>query len=107
MGGRGDFLVNGQRQDYVRASRAEGRKVARLLTTACGFEVKVTPVIAVVGASKGFKVREQPVGVVVCARRHIVDWLRSQPAELDSETVEAVYSVVSLRANLGRHRSCR
>ena len=61
------FLVNGQRQDYVRASRAEGRKVARLLTRACGFEVEVTPVIAVVGAADGFKVKEQPAGVVVCA----------------------------------------
>ncbi len=71
----GTFLVNGQRQDYVRASRAEGRKVARLLTAACGFEVEVTPVIAVVGAAN-LKVKEQPADVVVCARRRVGDWLR-------------------------------
>ena len=94
----GTFLVNGQRQDYVRASRAEGRKVARLLTRACGFEVEVTPVIAVVGAADGFKVKEQPAGVVVCTRRRIVDWLRSQPPKLGSGTVEAIYSVGRLRS---------
>ena len=88
-----NFWVNGQRQVYVRASRAEGRKVAQLLTAACGIEVKVSPLIVVVGAANGFKVKEQPPGVVVFTRRHIVDWLRSQPAELASETVEAIYSV--------------
>jgi hypothetical protein len=94
----GTFLVDGQRQDYVRASRAEGHKVARLLTDACGFEVEVTPVIAVVGAADGFKVKEKPAGVVVCTRRHIVDWLRSQPAKLGSGTVEAIYSVSRRRS---------
>jgi hypothetical protein len=93
----GTFLVNGQRQDYVRASRAEGRKVARLLTAACGFKVEVIPVIAVVGAAN-LKVREQPADVVVCARRRIVDWLRSQPEVIDAGTVEAIYSAAHLRA---------
>jgi hypothetical protein len=92
----GTFLVNGQRQDYVRASRAEGRKVARLLTKACGFEVHVTPVIAVVGAGNGFKVKEQPAGVVVCTRRRIAEWLRSLPPELSSGEVGAIYSVACL-----------
>ena len=93
----GTFLVNGQRQDYVRASRAEGRKVARLLTAACGFKVEVTPVIAVVGAAN-LKVKEQPADVVVCARRRVVDWLRSQPEVIDAGTVEAIYSAARLRA---------
>ena len=71
---------------------------------ASGFEVGVTPLIAVVGAADGFAIKEQPAGVVVCASRRIVDWLRSQPATLSSGTVEAIYSVnrlPSTRAAVG------
>jgi hypothetical protein len=87
------FMVNGQRQSYVRASRSEGRKVARLLSAAYGSSVTVTPVVAVVGAAGGFEVKEQPIGVVVCARRALARWLCSQPSVLSSEEIEGIFSV--------------
>jgi hypothetical protein len=51
----GTLMVDGYRQTHVRASRSEGRKAALMLSMACGFEVAVRPVIAVVGVtdSKG------------------------------------------------------
>jgi hypothetical protein len=88
------LLVNGQRPDhnYVRASRSEGRKVSRILTTACGFGVAVTPVIVVVNAA-GLDVKEQPVDVRICSRRRIVDWLVSQPQLLNLEEVDGIFSI--------------
>jgi hypothetical protein len=86
------FMVNGQRQTYVRASRSEGRKVSRLLSAACGFEVAARPVIAVVNALD-LVVKEQPGDVRVCSRRRVVEWLKAQPAVLGPAEVEAIYSV--------------
>ena len=86
------FMVNGQRQTYVRASRGEGRKVSRILSTACGFEVAARPVIAVVNAMD-LVVKEQPGDVRVCSRRRIVEWLKTQPTVLGLAEVEAIYSV--------------
>jgi hypothetical protein len=88
------FLVNGHRPEhnYVRASRSEGRKVSRVLTAACGFDVAVQPVVVVVNAA-GLEVKEQPVDVRICSRRRIIEWLRSQPQVLSLEQVAVVFSV--------------
>lgn len=85
------FMVNGQRQSYIGASRSEGRRVARALSAATRRTVTVRPVIAVVGASH-LMVKEQPSDVVVCGRLQVVWWLRSLPALVGPETVEAVFS---------------
>lgn len=90
------FLVNGQRQSYIRASRSEGKKVARLLSAAYGSNVDVTPVIAVVGAAGGFELKEPPVGVVVCPRRALAGWLWSLPSLLSPKEVDGIFSVARL-----------
>jgi len=83
------FMVNGQRQTYVRASRSEGRKVSRLLSAVCPFELTVKPVIAVVNAE--LEVKQQPADVSVVGRRWLAKWLRSQPPRLGPTEVELVF----------------
>jgi len=80
--GGNTFMVNGQRQPYIRNSRHEAARASRLLTAACGFPVAVTGLIAVMGAHEGFTVREQPPGgdVHVMTRKDIDRWLRNSDA---------------------------
>lgn len=86
------FMVNGQHHPYVRASENEAKKVSRVLTTGCGFEVPVRGVIAVVNATT-LTVKRQPTQVRIASRRHLVEWLNSQPQCLSAEKVDSVYGV--------------
>lgn len=83
------FMVNGQRQTYVRASRSEGRKVSRLLSAVCPFELTVRPVIAVVNAE--LEVKQQPADVSVVGRRWLAKWLLSQPRRFGPAEVELLF----------------
>lgn len=89
------FMVNGQRVPYIRNSRHEARRAARLLTEHAGFPVTAAGVIAVMGAQKGFKIRAQPEdgAVVVVTRRRISHHLLSQPHRLSPREVDAVYDI--------------
>ena len=86
------FIVNGQRVPYVRNSRHEARRAARLLTEQAGFPVDVVGVIAVVGAHRGFSVKQQPRdgAVVVVARRRLSVYLQGLPGRLNARQVEAI-----------------
>jgi len=93
--GGNTFMVNGQRQPYIRNSRHEAARAGRLLTVACGFPVAVTGLIAVMGAHEGFTVKEQPPGgdVHVMTRREVDRWLRKRDAGvLSPGQVEAVHT---------------
>jgi hypothetical protein len=89
------FMVNGQRVPYIRNSRYEGRRAARLLTEHVGFPVEVVGIVAVVGAHKGFTVKKQPDdgAVIVVARRRISHHVRKLPLRLEPRQVEAIYEV--------------
>lgn len=87
------FMVNGQRVPYVRNSRFEARRTAKLLAAAGAGQVQVTGVIAVMGARGGFTVKTQPVGVIVLTRKEVGKWLARQPEVLTDERVDAVYAV--------------
>jgi hypothetical protein len=54
------FKVNGHNQRYVRTSRHEAARAAKLLSARAGFDVDVRGIIAVVGAGHGLMVKEQP-----------------------------------------------
>ena len=88
-------MVNRRRAPYVRASRFEARRAARLLTEHAGFPVPVTGVIAIVGARRGFLVRNQPSdhSVAVVSRGAIVPFLHAQPDRLGVREVEAIHDV--------------
>lgn len=89
------FMVNGQRLPYVRNSRHEARRAARLLTAHAGFPIEVTGVIAVMGAHKGFKIKKQPEdgAVVVVERKRIRQLLLNQPSVLTAREINAIYEV--------------
>jgi hypothetical protein len=88
------FMVNGQRVPYVRNSRHEARRAARLLTDRAGFPVEVTGVVAVMGAHKGLKIKKQPEdGVVVVPRKRVSQYLLKRPPRLSAREVEAIYEV--------------
>ncbi len=92
--GGNTFMVNGQRQPYIRNSRHEAARASRLLTAACGFPVFATGLIAVMGAQEGFTIREQPPGgdVHVMTRREVDRWLRKRDiGVLNLGQVEAVH----------------
>ncbi|MGN0062808.1 MAG: nuclease-related domain-containing protein [Nocardioides sp.] len=89
------FMVNGQRVPYIRNSRHEARRAARLLTEQAGFPVTATALIAVMGAADGFTVKKQPEdgAVVVLTRRRISQYLTKLPARMTEREVEALYEV--------------
>ncbi len=89
------FLVNGQRQPYVRDSRYEAARAARILSQHASFPVPVVGVIAVMGAQKGFIVKEQPAdgSVHVVTRKQIDAWLRRRSLILNAGRVAGVLDV--------------
>lgn len=104
--GGNTFMVDGHRVPYVRNSRFEAQRTARMLTAALGgVPVSTTGLIAVMGARKGFTIRTQPDdgAVVVMTRREIARWLDKRPEVLTSEEVEAIYAVAR-RSDTWRER---
>lgn len=94
--GGNTLLVNGQRVQYMRNSRFEARRTAKLLAAALGgTAVPVVGVIVVVGARNGFTVKSQPPegDVHVVTRRVVTRWLTKQPVRLDDVEVARIYAV--------------
>jgi hypothetical protein len=93
---RGDtFKVNGQNQHYVRNSRHEAQRAARLLSAKALFDVEARGIIAVMGASHGFTVKEQPAdgAVTVVTRRALAKHLTGMPDLLGWPSIERIYEV--------------
>ena len=84
------FLVNGQRQPYLRNSRHEAQRASNLLTAACGFPVFAVGVVVPVGADD-LTIKKAPDGVHVINRMRLARWLRHRPEVLDEGIVAAVY----------------
>ncbi len=72
--GGNTFMVNGHRQPYVRNSRYEAERAAKLLTAACGFPVYVQGLIVTVNA-EDVTIKTQPDGVNVTWRNNLAKWL--------------------------------
>jgi len=89
------FMVNGQRVPYIRNSRHEARRAARLLTEQVGFPVDAVGIVAVVGAHKGFTIKKQPEdgAVIVVPRKRISQYVRKLPDRLDTREIDVVYDV--------------
>lgn len=84
------FMVNGQRHPYVRNSRFEARRAAKLLSAATGVPVVAVGVIVPVGAA-AISVKELPADVKVVSRMRLLRWLESLPAVLSPEHADALY----------------
>lgn len=87
------FLVNGVRTSYVRSSRHEATCAERLLTARADYPISVAGIIAVVGAQRGFTVKEQPRDgkVAVVAGKDIGGYLASRPQVLGPAQVDAIF----------------
>ena len=88
-------MVNGHRTDYLRNSRFESARAARLLSGACGRPVPVAAVIVFVDLD-ALTIKQMPSDVHVATRRELLRWLRSQPPVLDPGVVADVYRFARL-----------
>lgn len=84
------FMVNGQKQPYLRNSRHEAQRAARLLTAATGVPMHAVGVVVPVGA-QDVTIKTEPEGVHVVYRKALVRWLERQPELLDQGAVERIY----------------
>ena len=85
------IMINGQRTDYLRNSRFEGKRAAALLSESCGYPVSVTPVIVFVDLDV-FNVKQLPLDVHVTTRKRLLDWFRSLPPTLAPDDVEMIFT---------------
>jgi hypothetical protein len=93
--GGNTFMVNGQKQPYVRNSRYEASRASEILSALAGFPVIVTGLIAVVGAHDGLTIKCQPPGgdVYVVPRKKITDWLLQRGPVLTTEQVGDLFEI--------------
>lgn len=86
------FMVNGQRQPYIRDSRYEARRVSRILASASGLPIVARGVVVVVNANS-LAVRTRPNDVDVVNKLELRSWLLERPNAIDRATVERVSDV--------------
>lgn len=91
------FMVNGTRQPYIRNSRHEAQRAARLLFRACGLPVQVTGVVVPVNA-RDVTIKEQPDGVHVVNRMGLAQHLMTSPMVLSREQIERLYDHARLES---------
>jgi hypothetical protein len=85
------FMVNGHRQPYIRNSRHEANRAARLLSASCGFPVEVADVVVPVRADD-VTVKKAPDDVFVVPRAQVARWLRKRPEVLRADDIEAIFA---------------
>lgn len=90
------IYVSGVKQTYLSKSRAEGRHGSKILSSACGFEVVVNPVVVIMASELIFKGSPKDVGVV--GRRKIAEWLDRRDTQLAPDRIESIYSAASKRS---------
>ena len=88
--GGNTFMVNGHRQPYIRNSRHEAARAAKLLTAACGFPVHVEGLIVTVNADD-VTVKDRPDGVSVVPRMRVAKWLLRHGDILTDEVLDAIF----------------
>jgi len=93
--------INGFKQHYIRNSQHEAARASKLLTTAVGREIVVTPLIVMVGISElNYGLRRPAVDVVTS--RGIVRNLRRRPRILTPDAVTEIADVASRRGTWHR-----
>jgi hypothetical protein len=89
--------IDGNTQSYILTSRREAMKVARLLTSACGFPVTVTPILAFVGATSVKNTAPMP-DILVLRADDIERVLARQPERLSAATSDRIYAAARQHA---------
>jgi hypothetical protein len=91
--GGNTFMTNGHRQPYVRNSRHEADRAAKLLTAACGFPVYVQGLIVIVNVNvnaEDVTIKTRPDGVNVTWRNNLVNWLLRHGDIHITETLDTI-----------------
>lgn len=93
--GKDQLRVNGHVQPYIRNSRFEAKRAAKLLTAACGFDVRPNALIVFFGV-EDITVKTEPdqadgSTVHVKYRRQAIRWLTKQPTVLTDEQIAKIY----------------
>lgn len=86
------FMVNGDRQPYIRNSRHEAARAAKLLTAACGFPVHVDGLVVTVNADD-LTIKKAPNGVHVLPRMQVAKWLLRHGDILTVDVLDALFDV--------------
>lgn len=84
------FMVNGNKQPYIRNSRHEAARAARLLSAVCGFPVHVEALIVTVNATD-IVIKKNPAGVHVVPRMRIVKWLLRHGDIHNASTIDTIH----------------
>jgi hypothetical protein len=85
------FMVNGNKQPYIRNSRHEATRASRLLTDACGVPVHVEALIVTVNAGD-LAVKKAPSGVHVVPHVHLAKWLLRHGDIHTAQLIETVHA---------------
>jgi hypothetical protein len=88
--GGNTFMVNGRREPYIRNSRHEAARAAKLLTAACRFPVHVEGLVVTVNADD-VVVKNAPDGVSVVPRMQVATWLLRHGDILTPDQREAIF----------------
>jgi hypothetical protein len=89
----GDLVkVDRKNERYVRNSRLEAQRMAKLLSTRARFDVDVRGLVAVLGARARFTVKEQPADGMVTVLTHatLAAHLRSLPVVLGPASIARI-----------------
>lgn len=90
--GERTVMVNGQKTDYLRNSRFEAKRAARLLSAACGKPIDARAAIVFVDLDD-FNLKQMPSDVHVTTRRRLIGWLRSLPVVASPATIEEIFGL--------------
>ncbi|MDP2775224.1 MAG: nuclease-related domain-containing protein [Nocardioides sp.] len=88
--GGNTFMVNGHKQPYLRNSRYEATRAAKLLAAACGVPVHVEGLIVPVNAAD-VVVKTIPAGAHVVPRRQVAKWLVGRGEVLTIAEVQGIF----------------
>ena len=84
--------VNGHSTDYLRNSRFEAKRVAKLLTAACAMPVEAQAAIVFVDPSELTR-KGTPPDVHVITRKTLRTFLMQQPQRLTPSQVENIFAI--------------
>lgn len=93
--GKDQLRVNGHVQPYIRNSRFEAQRAAKLLSAACDFDVR-SDALLILFAVEEITVKTEPgekdgSTIHVKYRRQAIRWLKKQPTVLTDEQIDKIY----------------
>lgn len=85
--------VNGRNQPYLRNSRFEADRAAKLLSAAVGWQVEVTPALVFLTGTfiPQVTIKDKPEGVIILDRLDLPRYFRRRPPRLDPSQVAHVF----------------